>query len=76
LPGYAPVPTNSEGPCRYTGLRHSLLYVTLNRPEVRERVRVAKLKAPGANRGKTLFHVGDMLAYLDSLADEQKGGAQ
>jgi hypothetical protein len=42
-------------------------------------VRVVSLREEGAKRGTTLFHVGDLMRYLDKLAEEQarsRGGAQ
>ena len=36
----------------------------------RGKVRVANLRLPGAAHGQTLFHVGDMLRFLDELAQE------
>ena len=36
-----------------------------------KRVRVVNLLTPGATRGQTLFHVGDMLQFLDEMAREQ-----
>jgi hypothetical protein len=35
---------------------------------------VVFLREPGARHGKTLFHVGDMLAWLDTLAKAAKNG--
>jgi len=37
-------------------------------------VRVVFLREPGARRGKTLFHVGDMLQWLDELAVKRDSG--
>jgi hypothetical protein len=68
---YAPIPPNGKR-CEYTGLRHAKLYHILSPGgPVRKKVRVANLRTPGAKRGQTLFHVGDMLRYLDELAGEQ-----
>jgi hypothetical protein len=65
---YTPIPPNG-GRCEFTGLRHAKLYHLLQAGgPVRKRVRVANLRTPGAARGQTLFHVGDMLRYLDELA--------
>jgi hypothetical protein len=36
------------------------------------KVRVVHLLQPGPTRGKTLFHVGDMLKFLDGLAEKRK----
>lgn len=65
---YAPIPPKGKR-CEFTGLGHAKLYTVLSasRP-VRKKVRVANLRTPGASRGQTLFHVGDMLRYLDELA--------
>lgn len=65
---YAPIPPNGRR-CQFTGLGHAKLYHLLSPSgPVRAKVRVANLRSPGAKRGQTLFHVGDMLAYLDELA--------
>jgi hypothetical protein len=34
------------------------------------------LREPGASKGKTLFHVGDFLRYLDLHAKQQGSGEQ
>lgn len=69
---YATIPPNGKR-CEFTGLGHAKLYQILGPDGVARRlVRVANLRTPGAARGQTLFHVGDMLRFLDSLA-ETKG---
>jgi len=51
-------------------LGHAKLYHILSAGGiVRRKVRVANLRTPGAARGQTLFHVGDMLRFLDELAE-------
>ena len=68
---YTPIPRNGVR-CEYTGLRHAKLYHLLSAGgQLRKKVRVANLRTPGAKRGQTLFHVGDMLRYLDELSGEQ-----
>ena len=68
---YTPIPANGLR-CEFTGLRHAKLYHLLSAGgRVRKKVRVANLRTPGATRGQTLFHVGDMLRYLDELAGDQ-----
>lgn len=68
---YTPIPANGLR-CEFTGLRHAKLYPLLSASgPVRKKVRVANLRTPGAKRWETLFHVGDMLRYLDELAGEQ-----
>jgi hypothetical protein len=70
---YTPIPANGLR-CEFTGLRHAKLYHLLSAGSpARKRVRVANLRNPGAKRGQTLFHVGDMLRYLDEVAGEQTG---
>ena len=69
----APIPANGKK-CDFTGLGHGRLYQLLNGP-ARAFVRVASLRAPGAKRGSRLFHVGDLLNYLDRLAAEQAAGS-
>ena len=66
---YAPIPVNGEK-CQFTGLGHAKLYQLLG-GELRARVRVVNLRSPKAKRGKTLFHVGDMLRYLNEQASTQ-----
>src|SRR5205085_6601296 len=64
---YSPIPPNGEN-CTFTGLKHAKLYHLLGPTGLaRPHVRVVNLKAPGTKRGKTLFHVGDMLKFLDDL---------
>ena len=68
---YTPIPPNGAR-CEFTGLKHAKLYHLLQAGSpVRRKVRVANLRTPGTARGQTLFHVGDMLRYLDELAGEQ-----
>jgi hypothetical protein len=71
---YAAIPPNGKL-CQWTGLKHGQLYKLLTgEGAARHSVRVANLKLPGASKGKTLFHVGDLLHYLDSLAEQQGSG--
>lgn len=73
---YAAIPVNGKI-CERTGLKHAQLYKVLTGSgAARPFVRVANLKLPGASKGKTLFHVGDMLRFLDHLADEQGAGTK
>lgn len=70
---YAALPVNNNGSlCPHTGLRHAHL-AKLLRPGglAAGYVRVVALKEPGARHGKTLFHIGDMLRWLDFLASTQ-----
>ena len=70
---YAPIPPNGKR-CEFTGLGHAKLYTVLTAGgPARKKVRVANLRTTGASRGQTLFHVGDMLRFLDDLAAEQAG---
>ena len=71
---YAPIPPNGRR-CDFSGLGHARLYQLLNGP-ARPFVRVASLREPGAKRGTRLFHVGDLLNYLDRLAAEQAGDSK
>jgi hypothetical protein len=72
---YAPIPPNGKR-CEFTGLGHAKLYQVLGvSGPVRKKVRVANLRTPGASRGQTLFHVGDMLRYLDELAQQGQSAA-
>ena len=65
---YVTIPPNGRR-CEFTGLGHAKLYQVLGPNGVARRyVRVANLRTPGAARGQTLFHVGDMLRFLDGLA--------
>ena len=58
--------------CPVTGLKHGKLYELLSKEgAARGVVRVAHLVGPGSKRGITLFHVGDMLDFLDGLASER-----
>jgi hypothetical protein len=66
---YSPIPPNGQK-CAFTGLGHSRMYQLLNGP-AKPYVRVASLREPGTARGTTLFHVGDMLGYLNSLAQHR-----
>lgn len=67
---YTLIPPNGRR-CDHTGLGHAKLYQILGPNGVaRKHVRVANLRTPGATRGQTLFHVGDMLRFLDGLAQE------
>jgi hypothetical protein len=68
---YTPIPPNGTR-CEFTGLKHAKLYHLLQAGgPVRKKVRVANLRTPGTRRGQTLFHVGDMLRYLDEVAGAQ-----
>lgn len=59
------------GICPISGLKHAQLYQQLLRGEAARHVRTVILRTPGATRGKLLFHVGDMLRWLDGLAAQQ-----
>lgn len=68
---WSPIPPNGKS-CQFTGLKHAKLYQLLGSEGLaRPHVRVVNLRTPGANRGQTLFNVGDMLRFLDRLAKEQ-----
>ena len=72
---WSPIPPNGQR-CQFTGLKHAKLYQILGENGVaRKHVRVVNLRTPGATRGQTLFHVGDMLQYLDKLSREQGDSA-
>ena len=58
--------------CPITGLKHAALYRLLVHGPARRHVRVCNLRQPGQVRAQTLFHVGDMLGSLSSLADHQR----
>ena len=61
--------------CHHTGLKHAQLYKLLSGDGAARRyVRVVNLKEPGTSKGKTVFHVGDFLRYLDQLAKQQGSG--
>lgn len=69
---YTTIPPNGRR-CEFTGLGHAKLYQILRVDGIAHRkVRVANLRMPGTSRGQTLFHVGDMLRYLDELADANR----
>jgi len=69
---YTTVPPNGRR-CEFTGLKHAKLYHILGPGGIAcRKVRVANLRTPGAARGQTLFHVGDMLRFLDELADSNR----
>ena len=71
---YAAIPPNGKV-CSWTGLRHTHLYTLLSEGgTARSFVRVVSLREPGASKGKTLFHVGDMMRFLGELAARQKSG--
>lgn len=71
---YAPIPGN-QALCKHTGLKHAHLYKLLGQGgSARDYVRVVNLRNPKARHGKTLFHIGDMLRYLDHLAEKQGTG--
>jgi hypothetical protein len=70
---YASIPPNGEM-CPFTGFKHAKAYQVLS-GIAKGKVRVVNLKEPGAVRGKTLFHVGDMLRFLDELAAKQQESA-
>jgi len=73
---YTAIPPNGKT-CQHTGLKHAQLYKLLGENGIARRyVRVANLKHPGASKGKTVFHVGDLLKYLDRLAAEQGSGTE
>lgn len=73
---WSPIPPNGQC-CQFTGLKHAKLYHLLAGGGLaRKHVRVVNLRTPGANRGQTLFHVGDMLGFLDALSRKQCGNVQ
>ena len=71
---WTPIAPNGQT-CQFTGLKHAKLYHLLGPGGLaRAHVRVVNLRTPGAKRGQTLFHVGDMLQFLERLAAEQHEG--
>jgi hypothetical protein len=69
---YTTIPPNGRR-CEFTGLGHAKLYQILRVDGIaRHKVRVANLRMPGTTRGQTLFHVGDLLRFLDGLADANR----
>lgn len=64
---YSPIPPNGKY-CPFTGLKHAYLYRLLRYGAASKYVRIAHLKEPGCSRGRLLFHVGDMLRWLDAQA--------
>lgn len=73
---YSEIPKNGQI-CQYTGLKHAALYRLLsNAGEFRDYVRVIQIRRPGASRGKTMFHVGDILKRFDELARVQGAGVK
>ena len=72
IDSWSPIPPNGQK-CQFTGLKHAKLYQILGENGfAREHVRVVNLRTPGATRGQTLFHVGDMLRFLDELSRQNK----
>jgi len=73
---YTEIPPNGKV-CAFTGLKHAKLYSMLKKGgEAFSRVRVANLREPGKARGKTIFHVGDMLRFIDEKAKSEKAEAE
>ena len=71
---YTPIHPNGKT-CPHTGLKHAQLYKLLTHGGIaRPHVRVASIKDPAARKGKTVFNIGDMLRYLDALAEQQGTG--
>ena len=71
---WSEIPPNGKV-CSRTGLKHAKIYSMLGKGGIaRAHVRVANLKDPKAKQGKTLFHLGDMLRFLDELAAQQGSG--
>lgn len=66
---FRPIPPNGRR-CEFTGLGHARLYQLL-KGQAKRHVKTVSLKEPGKTRGTRLFHVGDMLRFLDSLAEAQ-----
>lgn len=58
--------------CPVSGLKHASLYRLLVHGPARRHVRVCNLRQPGQVRAQTLFHVGDLLAYLSRLSETQR----
>ena len=67
---FIPIPPNGRV-CPISGLKHAALYRLLVHGPARRHVRVANLRQPGQVRAQTLFHVGDLIAYLSQLAAAQ-----
>src|SRR5947209_4842369 len=68
------IPPNGKT-CPHTGLKHAKLYSLFAKGGLaRQHVRVANLRNPGAKQGKTIFHLGDFMQFLDELAAQQGCG--
>lgn len=56
--------------CPYTGVSHGTFYAILRMAG--NKIRTAKLAPPGAKRGSRLVHVGDLLGFIEQLAQTQQ----
>lgn len=68
---YAPVPANGKL-CAVSGFGHARFYQKVINGPGRQHVRLVDLRESGESRGTKFYHVGDMLAWMNSLADQQR----
>jgi hypothetical protein len=63
------IPPNGSR-CPITGLTHARFYQLIN-GIAKSHVRTCSLKEPGCTRATRLVHMGDLLQFLNNLAQEQ-----
>ena len=57
--------------CPYTGRSAAWYYRRILQGEARKHIRTIHEREPGSNRGAWMIHIGDLLAYLNRLAEAQ-----
>ena len=67
---YLPAPKNGAV-CPISGFGHSRFYQKVVNGAGRKHVRIVDLREPGEARGTKFYHVGDLLGWLNSLAEKQ-----
>jgi len=74
LPGtslnrYLPTPKNGNQ-CPISGMGHARFYAKVINGEGRKHVRIVDMKEPNQSRGTKFYHAGDLLCWLNSLAEQ------
>ena len=68
LDRYLPAPKNGQH-CPVSGMGHARFYTKVINGEGRNHVRIVDMKEPNQSRGTKFYHAGDLLSWLNSIAE-------
>lgn len=68
---YLPVPPNDKT-CPFSGRGHHWFYKTIINGPARKHIRLIHDIQPKGKRGTWMYHIGDLIDFLNGLAEAQK----